>query len=395
MSSVLGIKAFPEEYPKDVVNVIESMAFNRGAGLAVLGSSSLKSMQFSQDYDLYQTVQMDKATDEEAITYLVAEFKAVIRNLMKHNKAYIGNIKCGTIEEWEVIPASAKIIDGKVQGTNFLQAGQKLKELHSKNIITNSEYNECKKLMVTNPTPVQFLEMKDNIKFNVVRWEPQDIMNGYVDYRGRRVNLRDAMQSKSLTKVDVVAFVDKNRYCDFSCIYDFKNKDNRLNGLPTDTQYSLKCDLLLLMAQGKYYKATKRIFSLARARNNIFLLEKLLPILNNEQIGSLYVIVGDIGTLLWILENEDNIPKDRMAYEIDHFKERLSNIYHLQGFVKKEHDIFAIIDRLAHPKGAVERHKMEHDLANLSVILSNILNNATKSELKKIELFPLPTNFKP
>lgn len=387
---ILAKKRFPNDYPKTVVNVINSMSMDRGKGLQILGSNSIKALKYSQDYDLYQKCDREGIFTAEAITYFVAEFKAIIRELMKKKNVYIGDIKSGNVPEWEVIPVASGVKDQQVYGYQYLKASEKLDELFSKQVITKEEYDDARSYLKPNPTPEQFLEMKDNIKYNVVRWKPKDIMNGYVIYRGKRYNLENGFNSKSITKMDVVALVD-GAYCDFSCIYEFRNNGRRLNGLKIDNVNSLKCDLIFFINEGKYFKVAKRMFSLASQLKNVNLLNQLEGILNDHDMGSLYVVMGHITTLLWMLENESSIPIKRMEHEFSEFKTTIKDIDELKSKLKERRCI-EIINKLHSEKN---RTKMESLLGELVDIISRAVNGQAEKSLKKINMLPLPTTLKP
>jgi hypothetical protein len=389
-------KQFPEEFTQDVIDIVEAMSFNKMKGVELLGSMSMKVQLYTVDHDLYQTVQMGETSDDKAVAKLVAEFKAIIRELMKKKNVYIGDIKCGSVSDWEVISPDAKIDKGKVVGYDHLKAVEKLKKLFQNNLITKDEYKESERLLVTKPTPTQFLEMKNNIKFNIVRWAPKDVLNGYVQLKGNvKYTLEEGFTCKALTKMDVVAFVS-NHYSDFSMIYDFYNKKKLLNGKDVDVKNGLKSDILYYESQGQYYKVAKRMFSFVKDQNNKPLMDKILPILNDSQFGLLYVVCGDITVLLWILENESHVPTEKFNYEIDQFKTKLANVYKPHEFEEERGDIFGIINKLIHKmSGTKGKGEKVHALEELLEKLTSILNNSTKLALKKAGLLPVPTIFKP
>lgn len=389
-------KHFPSEFTADVTKVVEAMAFQRGKGVELLGSMSQAKQLYSNDYDLFQTVKLSESTNEEAVLKIVAEFKAIVRNLLSMNNIYVGDIKCGSINDWIVIPDSAKIKNNKVIGYNALQCKEKLNQLLSKRIITKSEFDKSVSLLVLHPTPEQFLEIQNEIRFNIVRWKPKDILNGYVELKGIRYTLQEGITSKSLTKMDIVAFIEKTHYADFSIIYEFENNGKSLNGLKADFKNDLQSDVLFYLSKGAYYKTAKRMYSLAKFKNNTTVMNKLLTVINDSQLGLLYVVCGDITTLLWILDNVKNINTKRIEYEIDQFKTKLSNIHASKDFQDNRSDIFQVINNLAsETMGSTSRKQMKTELTELLEKLSKIVNDSTKEALKKVGLLPLLPSFKP
>jgi len=389
-------KHFPSEFTADVTKVVEAISFDRMKGVELLGSMSQAKQLYSNDYDLFQIVNMKEPTVESAVTKIVAEFKSIIRHLMTMNNIYIGDIKCGSVEDWDVIPDSAKIKNGKVINYSPMRCKEKLSELLTKQVITKTEYDKADSLLVLNPTPEQFLEMQSEIRFDVVRWKPKDVVNGYVELRGRRYTLQEGITSDSLTKLDVVAFIENSHYADFSIIYQFQNNDKKINIVDADFKNNLQTDVLLYASKGAYYKTAKRIYSLAKATNKTAIMNKILPILNDSQLGLLYVVCGDITTLLWILDNVKSINKKRIEFEIDQFKTKLGNVYKPEEFDKERTDIFGIINHLAHETiGQTSKKQMKTDLTELLEKLSKILNNSTEVALKKAGMLPLLPSLTP
>lgn len=386
-------KQFPNEFPEDVVRIVEAMSFDRGKGVELLGSMAQASQLYTNDFDLYQNVYMS-GTDDTVITKLIAEFKAIVRELMKMNSVYIGDIKCGSVDEWEVIPNDARIDNGKVVNYKVLKSKEKLDEMFSKHVITKEEYKASNDLLVTNPTPEQFLEMKNEIKYNIVRWQPKDVLNGYVNVRGRRYTLQEGFTAKAITKLDVVAFVGGTHYADFSMIYDFYNKKQRMNGITTDFENSVQSDILYYTSKESFYKVAKRMYSLARFRNKKGEMDKLLPILNDSQLGLLYLVCGDITTILWILENRNSIDNKKFTFEIDQFKLKLANIYDPE-FEKERNDIFGIVNKLVHQTLGKSKTQKVDALQELLEKLLKILNDSSKVALKKAGLLPLKPFFTP
>ena len=97
-----------------------------------------------------------------------------------------------------------------------------------------------------------------------------------------------------------------------------------------------------------------------------------------------------MGTILWIISNEKHLDKDRLLFEIDQFKNKLSNVYKVKEYLEDEPKIFQIIDHLESRKDLIE-----DDLIEVSDMIFGILNRYTASEMKKIGLFPVPKSYFP
>jgi len=353
-----------DSYPEDVMRLLEAMAF--GDGLQLVGSMSLRSQLYAGDFDAHEIVEMDEPTNQKAATKLRKEFQTIVRNVEKLPNTYITDIKAGIIPEWEVIPED---------GYKYENAVKKVDELLENKIITPSEATEAKAMLHRRPTVAQMLAAKSILKFHIVRWNPMEVAkNKKVLRDGRIYTLEQAFQSPSMTKLDAISLVQNNRFTDFSVIYEFNNKGKTLN-LATGINIGarLKEDAEAYKATGNYFKALKRMFALAKFKDNRKEMERLTDILNSD-LGRLYQIVSDIGTLEDALES--NAKLATIKYEIDQFKSRLANIYMLPSYLKKESGILSEINKIVR----LPRNKMAAPLKTLGDKLDDVL----QAEAKKL-----------
>ena len=98
-----------------------------------------------------------------------------------------------------------------------------------------------------------------------------------------------------------------------------------------------------------------------------------MPILNSD-LGRLYVIQSDLGTLIGVLEDGTNLKMDTIRYEIDQFKARLANIYGIKAFLRGEH---AILGRLNAIVKSSSVKQMIAGLTECKETLTKYLNDAT------------------
>ena len=336
----LETKKFPENYPDDAVRILKAMSFTHGKGLRILGSMSLRAQQYAGDYDGYEIVDMDVRSDTVALTRLADRFQEMIRDLLGMPNVYIGDIKAGSIEDLRVIDR------------NTFDAGKskkKIRDLLKKGLLTKDEAHDALEVLGENDE----LIARSKLKFHIVRWTPDEVLAGKKDVRnGSIMTLEQAFGCPTIAKMDVIGFVQNNRYTDFSVIYEFRNKDKTLNPDKIDIVKSLKENIVSYERDGNYFKAMKRRFALAKYQGNDKEVLRLTPILNSD-LGRLYHIIGDIGTLESLIE-EHNAPLKKIRYEIDQFKNRLANVYSLNDYLKDEPHILKEIDAiLKKPKSKI------------------------------------------
>lgn len=374
------IKSFPTNYSSDAVKVLDAMSFTKGKGVGLLGSMSIRSQQYAGDFDAFEIVNMKEDSDKVALHMLAVRWKEIMKTLMGMPNTYIGDIKSGSVEEWRVIPKEAKVENNKVVGMDVVASKSKLTALRKEGIITEKEETDAMKLLSGPMTVLKFLEAKAELKFHIVRWTPREILEGQKTLRGGRVfTVEEGFSSPTITKLDVISLVQNNRYTDFSMIYYFRNNGRLLNPDLIDVVNSLKENIILYKKKGNYFKVLKRYFALAKFLKKPKIIEVLTPILNSD-LGRLYHITSDIGTLITLLEEYK--PNDKMVRsEIDQFINRLSNVYQLKDYLKKEQSILGLIQStLKDPK----KETMVKKLESINQTLSDILNKHSKKIVKML-----------
>lgn len=343
--SLLGVaKEYPTNYPQDAVAILDAMSFTDGRDVKILGSMSLRSQQYAGDYDAFEVVRLPKTSDKAALRKLANKFKVIIKRLQGMKDVYIGDCKAGSIEEWRILPKTAEVIHGKVRGYNAVSCRRKVRELVDQGIISRSEGDDAMELLKSPIKPVDLIVAKSKLKFHLVRWTPPEILRGHKKLRdGRTFTLEEAFSSPTIAKLDVIGLVQRNRYTDFSMIYEFHNGKRVLNPDKIDIATSLRENILYYEHANNPFKVLKRRFALAKYLGDDKTITKLTPILNSD-LGRIYHIQGDIGTLLSLLDDHKGLDLEKIRYEVDQFKNRMANIYSLPSFLKAEHGLLGIIN---------------------------------------------------
>jgi hypothetical protein len=310
-------KNFPDDYSNDVKDILKIMSFSDN--VIIVGSASLRTQFYAGDYDGFEKVEV------RSLSNTVSKFQSIISHLKKHKNVYVGDIKAGEIPQWNVLEG-AEFKDGQVVGWVASEFLARLEALKKAGVITNAEYAEAKPFIKATPTPETYFIAKDEIKFHVVRWTVNDVMDGHTTLRdGRTFTLSEAFTTPSLAKVDVVSRVAGSRFTEFSMVYEFVKDGKVLNPTDINISKSLLESIIAYSLSGNYFKVLKRTFSLARYEKNKELIAKLEPILNSD-LGRLYLIINDIEVLMFMLDRYKNLPGDEIRFEIDQFINRLSNI---------------------------------------------------------------------
>jgi len=368
--NVIRTKEYPEDYPSDAIKILDAMSMDDNINL--VGSMSLRSQQYAGDYDGYEIV----AHKGKTIPFLIElrkRFQTNIKLLCRMKYVFVGDIKAGVCDEWRIIPRTTCIKNGKVKGYDSELFRNKVQQLLEENIITDTEAKEATTLLKPNPNPVEFLMAKEKLKFHVLRWKVSDVLCNCLNYRGRSFTLEESFNTHGITKLDVIGFVQNNRFTDFSVIYEFRCNGKVLNPEPITIKNSLIESIIAYTAEGNYFKVLKRLFALSKFQNDTKMLKELNVILNSD-LGRLYQIVSDIDTLLTLFEEHRKIPKSVIRFEIDQFIHRLSTIYTLHSYLKNDDAIIASIRRISR----LSDSKIEPSLQKIRDELYSILQHYSR-----------------
>jgi hypothetical protein len=376
MSDILRAKEYPTNYPSDAINILDAMSM--GDNIHLVGSMSLRSQQYAGDYDGYEVVSK-RGVVKKVLVELRERFQSNIQKLRNMKNVYIGDMKIGVIDAWRVIPRTALVRGNKIEGYNAVACRSSVDELLKSNVITQLEAKEAHALLKDQPTVPEFLMAKDKIKFHVLRWTVAEAMANHKQLRGGgSITLEQAFHTPGITKVDVIGLVQNNRFTDFSVIYEFKCNGKVLNPEPVNIRVSLEENILAYLAEGNYFKVLKRLFALAKFVGDNKTIKELNEVLNSD-LGRLYHIVGDMDTLLALLSS-NKPPIAPIRFEIDQFIQRLSTIYTLDAYLKKDDDIVGEIRRIL----KMPEHRIAAPLEKLRNELDDILQQYAKPIVKRL-----------
>lgn len=369
-------KEFPLNYGIETEEIIDSISFD-SKNVSVLGSSAIKSTLYPSDFDLYEVVKVKNMND------LVDEFQFMISELVKMKNIYIGDIKAGEYKDFEVLDKRAYIKNDKVIGYN----SKLIKENITKklNFLPKSDRNKLLSIVIDNPKPLEFLDIQEKLRFHILRWTVEEILNGYkVLDNNVKITLEDALKTEGLFKLDVLGFTH-NKFMEFSIIYELRDSNNkRLNNFRVNVKDNLKSQIKTYQKQGEYFKSLKREYSMLKydyqydSKN-----EKLLPRLKqlasffNGEAGIIYSVINDILAILQLYDMTDRIPTDKIINTINSFIYRLSNVYSVNSFLKYENTILTKLRTIIKNPDTIEKN-----LRLLNISLKDILNATSLNEIK-------------
>ncbi len=242
----------------------------------------------------------------------------------------------------------------------------------------------------------------DRDKF-IIRWSIPEIILGYkVLPQNKILKLEDALQMKAPIKLDIIAFTD-NRFIEASTFFILEkvNDDGTTEfvNIPADFFERFKDELkrevlkYIQLDTLKYFKAVKRMWSLARVNKDFKMLKRLEPLINSN-LSLLGQINADIETLELLFEKASALPIHEMILTINSIGKRLSTIVDI-----KLDDNF-LVDKLDKIKLLLNNYdgdskKVEEELTKLHDYILNVMNKETSEYMKLHRLLPIPKDYLP
>jgi hypothetical protein len=391
--SLLKRKDYPLDYASEITNIVSLLSFQGGDATEIVGSQALVSQQYASDYDLTEKVVVQADTNAAAARKLVKRFQQMIRTLQETPNLYIGDIKAGIVPEWELLSPAARIKDGEVVGFDVAAFRTRVRAFLALDITSDEESAILHKyLRIQHPTPKQFLVMQRTLRFHIVRWTPADILRGECTLRdGSTYPLNRALLAPTVFKLDIIAYVQNSRYTDFSILYFLYNGRRALNAADTsDIIGPIQHDVAYYYLTANYFKVLKRMFSLARQYDDEEMLERLNVILNSD-LGRLYSVVSDIGTLQYLLDNESHLSIKRIQYELDQFRNRLANV----GTPNIPPSVLRDLVALQRLPARSARTRLETTLTEVGDKLEARLSTTSKKVATEADIFPPPARYLP
>ena len=387
-------KSYPSSYPRDVLEYIQTMAFKKG-NVRIMGSMALRSQMYGADYDCYQVIESSEASDTRALKLYAKEFQHIIKNIKNMSNCFITDIKAGSVEEWRILPENAKIQNGKIVNIDIDECKKKIKQLQKDKILSKEQAHEYMESLTYMTTPEDFVILKKEIRPNIIRWNSIEVAKGYKILKdGRKFTLEEAFSSPVITKVDIIGWIQGNRFSEFSMIYKFMNKGAALNLHSEDVEQALKESFIYYRHENKWFKVAKRMFSYARFHDDERTLRELTPLLNSD-LGRLYVIMSDIDTIAMLLEGGHDVTKSKIVFELDQLRARFSTIYTVPNFLKVEPYIVKILqDSISQSdETIIGNAKLIQDLKDMANVISIIVNNDAEIELIRLGYLPLDAKY--
>ncbi len=273
-----------------------------------------------------------------------------------------------------------------------------------KKLIRKIEKNSCSK-----DRSVFFTDFKagknPNDSEKGLKWSAKQILDGEQVVDGKTILLEDSLLEQSVIKLDIVIIShESNRIIEASTFFillssstgEYINVPQNFFDLFVD---GVKNDILKYSTQGenfKLFKAIKRMWSLARLKKDINMLQKLAPIIDSS-LSILSQINADMETIILLIEKygKSVVKTDGIQNVLNGFEKRLSTIVDVNEVMNSFDDIASNIEALKDLSSKGWGTRAEEILEHLHDQLLSIINNESFEFIKSIGLWPIPSDYLP
>ena len=234
----------PNDFNSNLINTFNNLSI--GTKYKIIGSSSLKSTLYFNDYDIHEFF---KSNDKNILNKITNHFKTLFKESYKNPNTWITDLKCGI----------------------------------------DPNYN------------------KDEDEYKL-RWDRHDIAKGFKILRdGTKKCFKDCILDKTMMKLDYILLLD-GQFTELSENYDISinGKNNKLTKLNFKEELQNEVEKY---KKENLFKAYKREFSILKLeRKNKKRIDEYIKLFNSEY-GYLNKIINELKLILLMIEQEFRIVK--------------------------------------------------------------------------------------
>jgi hypothetical protein len=320
----------------------------------IVGSSADHRVLFSADYDLVESVILRRTSANT--------FQRKVQAALKVGK--IVDITLGEISEWNLLKKPF-IKNSVVKDYNQKDELAHLASLWQKKIIEHDEFMSATEMLKPHLTEYEFLTAKKALRFGLLRWTVDEVMEGYKELRNEKIiTLQEAFKSKGITKIDLIAWVN-NKYIEFSNIILWTNRSGKAYAYIPALKKALAEDIMLFLTEHNYIKVAKRLLSLSKQYKDTVVTERLTNILNSP-LGRLYMLTNHLEVLE---EFPQAITQARKRKQLDLLRDYFAKLYYPE---------------------------LDKSIPNTALLpkLREVMQDEAEKALKEAKLLPIPRDYR-
>lgn len=304
-------RVFPEQFSKPLRKLLDEVSFGPPD---VMGSAGDHKVMYSADYDLLEFVTFHGKASVKAFQKKVASLAS---------KYCVTDIKCGEVTEWNLL---------QTKTYNQQKELAHLRKLWQDKVITDTEKKEGEAILKEKLSTADRVAARKKLRFGILRWTPKEVAEGVKMSRlDKPIRLEDAMKTKGITKVDVLAWV-KDKYVEVSNIILWTNRSGKPYAHIPELLQALREDIAYYVHDGNYFKAAKRMLSIAKNRKETTQQEVLLSILNSP-LGHLSTVVSDLKVLA---EFPKCVTDEKKREQLDGMRDDMAKLFYPEFHAAKD-----------------------------------------------------------
>jgi hypothetical protein len=375
MENNLDRKRLKSSYPEDIKQTAYLIAFNPDR-LVYYGSQSKKAMYLSSgDVDLLEPVNLRKAGE------LASKIQKIVKAVESQPLCYLADFKSG-VDDYYVVDIGT-VRDGKVVGFNRDKVA---------NFVSARDFkhkDEILEALGKRMTAKHYYHLEELLrKDQIIRWNREELLNGYKLIRGEKLMLEDAIKRKdAMTKIDVIRFLPSlGRFVEVTNYFHLDSSPTKFSQVKFIDE--LKENLAKCYYTNNFFKMAKRMMSLLIAKQQMRQAGRLYPILHSG-VGIMYQIKSELDAILYILEHSDSIPTAHIRKQLDTIKYRLGNVYEFDFHEDKLDKFITGLMKVT------SLTRLQEGITKLKDHLSDIINQETYKELKDLGFIPVKSSYLP
>lgn len=307
-------------------------------GINIVGSAGYRLQKFNADVDGMQYFKGITSL-HDFVKLFERKLKKIVNEILEKKTHYMTDMKTGLDTRYNL--DIGQISNGIYKINPMLI--QQIFAMYNNGLFTLQEYLRI--TIVYQSSKTRQLEGKDyDIVYNtirnrmILRWSSNEILQGYKQLPGQEyIKLSDALKMNTLTKIDMVVYYE-GRFIEMTNIVllminvngTFYPLDKSVpltpQGLRESFDKNIRKDIEKLLYSSYHYspfKCVKRLYSLARIRNDKQMLDKVIPFVSGNY-SLIYQLKSEIDTDIVVLAYAKSVPIVSIDKHLDNVKFRLS-----------------------------------------------------------------------
>lgn len=394
-------------YTREIKKAINVFSIKKDNS-TVFGSFTYRMQPFPSDIDVMEVYNVC-CFKGDVINSFNKEFKKIIRRILNSNQYYFAEVKAGLDERF--------IIDignydrNLLKGYNYDKIIKKLIDLHLKQLLTEKDLVELEQYVVPKPTFKQHemigILLRDKY---ILRWTANEILQGYkIIPPNKKLSFKSALKHKTMVKLDMIAVINCKlvEMSNFYILSYGSQPFQHLINLPEDYLTTFELNIMKDIRKVSFspfylnmMKLAKRLFSLARIRNDKSLLAKIIPILRSD-LGLIYLLKSELDVILLAMDKLNYSQllglANIMINQIDNIKLKLGSIIE---YNITENNLVNLFDKIINHLFQFKKTKNDIHLKDAyklikiaSTYFKSIVNEETEKKLVAVKLYPPPMDY--